>query len=282
MNTPDKSAPIDPYALLRAALALFKKTPDELQEAELRQAEIQANNEFKIENRVLNAPEAGAVIISDKELQAAYQEIRSRYEDDAAFFSDLEKNHLDKDSLSAALYRQCRVNVVMELIASRAPDVNEVEIGIYYHLHPEQFNRPELREACHIFISINPDYPENTRETALSRMQEISAKLQKKPYKFAELALKHSECPTALQGGVLGIVPRGKLYPELDAVLFSIKAGEISEIVESEIGFHLVLCKQIQRAETLSLQKATPKIRQIMKERSRRTCQRAWLASLPQ
>jgi parvulin-like peptidyl-prolyl isomerase len=94
------------------------------------------------------------------------------------------------------------------------------------------------------------------------------------------MALKHSECPTALQGGVLGLVPRGKLYPELDDVLFSIKAGEISEIVESEIGFHLVLCKQIQKAETLSLLKATPKIRQIMNERSRRTCQRSWLASL--
>lgn len=281
MNVSIKSAHADPYALLRAALTLFKKTPDELQEAEFRQAEIQAINEFKIENRVLNAPEAGAVIISDKELQAAYQEIRDRYEDDESFFSDLEKNHLDKNTLSAALYRQCRVNVVMELIASRAPDVSEVEIGIYYHLHPEQFNRPELREACHIFISINPDYPENTRETAFARMQEINAKLQKKPYKFAELALKHSECPTALQGGVLGLVPRGKLYPELDAVLFSIKAGEVSEVVESEIGFHIVLCKQIQRAEMLSLQKATPKIRQLMKERSRRICQRAWLANLP-
>lgn len=280
MNTFNKSARTDPYTLLRAALTLFKKNPDELQDAELKQAEIQAINEFKIENRVLNAPEAGAVIISDQELQAAYQEIRDRYEDDTSFFSDLEKNHLDKESLNAALYRQCRVNVVMELIASRAPDVSDVEIGIYYHLHKEQFNRPELREACHIYISINPDYPENTREAAYSRMQEISAKLQKKPYKFAELALKHSECPTSLQGGVLGLVPRGKLYPELDAVLFSIKAGEISEIVESEIGFHLVLCKQIQRAETLSLQKAGPKIRQIMKERSRRTCQRAWLTSL--
>ncbi len=282
MNSSTKSARTNPYALLRVALTLFKKVPGELQEDELRQAEVQAINEFKIENRILNAPEAVAVIVSDKELNAAYQEIRDRYDNDESFFSDLEKNHLNKDSLRAALYRQCRVNLVMELIASRAPEVNEVEIGIYYHLHPEQFNRPELREASHIFISINPDYPENTRETALSRMQEISAKLQKKPYKFAEFALKHSECPTALQGGVLGIVPRGKLYPELDAVLFSIKAGEISEIVESEIGFHLVLCKQIQRAETLSLQKATPKIRQIMKERSRRTCQRAWLASLPQ
>ena len=281
MNTPDKSATIDPYTLLRAALTLFKKKPDELQAAELKQAEVQALNEFNIESRILNAPEAGAVIISERELQAAYQEIRARYEDDESFVSDLEKNDLNKETLNAALFRQCRVNVVMELIASRAPTISEIEIGIYYHLHAEQFNRPERREACHIYISINPDYPENTRETAFSRMQELSEKLQKKPYKFAELALKHSECPTALQGGVLGLVPRGKLYPELDAVLFSIKAGEISEIVESEIGFHLVLCKQIQKAETLSLLKATPKIRQMMNERSRRTCQRSWLASLP-
>ena len=271
----------DAYTLLRAALALYKKTPDELQADELKQATIQSDNEFKIENRILNAPEAAAVIISDTELQAAYQEIRGRYDDDESFFRELEKNDLNQDSLSAALFRQCRVNVVMELIASRAPEVSDAEIGIYYHLHSEQFNRPELREACHIFISINPDYPENTRAAAWSRMQDISAKLQKKPYKFADLALKHSECPTALQGGVLGIVPRGKLYPELDAVLFSLKVGAVSDIVESEIGFHLLLCKQIQKAETLSLQKATPKIRQLMNDRSRQACQRAWLAGLP-
>ena len=271
----------DAYTLLRTALALYKKTPGELQADELSQAQLQAGNEFKIENRILNAPEAGAVIISDAEVQAAYQEIRGRYDDDESFYSELEKNHLDQDSLRAALFRQCRVNVVMELVASRAPEVSEAEIGLYYHLHAEQFNRPELREACHIFISINPDYPENTRLAALARMQDISAKLHKKPYKFADLALKHSECPTALQGGVLGTVPRGKLYPELDAVLFNLKVGEVSEIVESEIGFHLVLCKQIQKAETLSLQKATPKIRQLMNERSRQTCQRAWLAGLP-
>jgi peptidylprolyl isomerase/peptidyl-prolyl cis-trans isomerase C len=271
----------DAYTLLRAALALYKKTPDELQADELKQATIQGYNEFKIENCILNAPEAAAVIISDTELQAAYQEIRGRYDDDESFFRELEKNDLNQDSLSAALFRQCRVNVVMELIASRALEVSDAEIGIYYHLHSEQFNRPELREACHIFISINPDYPENTREAAWSRMQDISAKLQKKPYKFADLALKHSECPTALQGGVLGIVPRGKLYPELDAVLFSLKVGAVSDIVESEIGFHLLLCKQIQKAETLSLQKATPKIRQLMNDRSRQACQRAWLAGLP-
>ncbi|MGZ8172141.1 MULTISPECIES: nitrogen fixation protein NifM [Methylobacter] len=280
MTVIEKPIQLETYNLLRAALALFKKSPNELTEAELQQAQIQALNEFRIESRVLNTPEAAAVIITEQELQHAYQEIRDRYDDEDAFFSDLEKNRLSKASLQAALHRQCKVNTVLESIASHAPAISEIDIGIYYHLHAEQFNRPERREVSHIFISINPDYAENTPEAALSRAQELAEKLHKKPHKFADLALRHSECPTALQGGVLGIVPRGTLYPELDAVLFNLKPGEVSDVVKSEIGLHLLLCKSIQKAETLSLAKATPKIRQLMKERARRTCQRAWLASL--
>jgi len=280
MTVIEKPIQLETYNLLRAALALFKKSPDELAEAELQQAQIQALNEFRIESRVLNTPEAAAVIITDQELQRAYQEIRDRYDDEDAFFSDLEKNQLSKASLQAALHRQCKVNTVLESIASHAPAISEIDIGIYYHLHAEQFNRPERREVSHIFISINPDYAENTPEEALSRARELAEKLHKKPHKFADLALRHSECPTALQGGVLGIVPRGTLYPELDAVLFNLKPGQVSEVVKSEIGFHVLLCKSIQKAETLSLAKATPKIRQLMKERARRTCQRAWLAGL--
>jgi len=280
MTVIEKPIQLETYNLLRAALALFKKSPDELAEAELQQAQIQALNEFRIESRVLNTPEAAAVIITDQELQRAYQEIRDRYDDEDAFFSDLEKNQLSKASLQAALHRQCKVNTVLESIASHAPAISEIDIGIYYHLHAEQFNRPERREVSHIFISINPDYAENTPEEALSRARELAEKLHKKPHKFADLALRHSECPTALQGGVLGIVPRGTLYPELDAVLFNLKPGQVSEVVKSEIGFHVLLCKSIQKAETLSLAKASPKIRQLMKERARRTCQRAWLAGL--
>lgn len=275
MTTPET------YNLLRAALSLFKKSPNELVETELSQARIQALHEFKIESQVLSTPEAAAVIITEQELHQAYQEIRGRYEEEASFLSDLAKNQLDEVGLKAALLRQCKVNTVLELIASRAPAISEIDIGIYYQLHSRQFHLPERREASHIFISINSEYPENTPETALNRAEELAKKLQKKPHKFTDLALRHSECPTALQGGLLGIVPRGKLYPELDEVLFKLKTGEVSDVVQSEIGFHVLLCKNIHKSETLSLAKATPKIRQMMEERARRTCQRAWLASLP-
>jgi peptidyl-prolyl cis-trans isomerase C len=280
MAVTEKSIQLEPYNLLRAALALFKKSPDELTEAELQQARNQALNELRIEYQVLNTQEASAVIITEQELQQAYREILGRYDDEDALFMDLKKNQLNKDSLLAALHRQCKINTVLELVASRAPATTDADIGIYYHMHSEQFHRPEKREVCHIFISINPDYPENTVEAALLRAEEIAEKLRKKPHKFADLALKHSECPTALQGGVLGSVPRGTLYPELDAALFNLKPGEISKVLRSEIGFHVLLCKSIQKAETLSLAKAAPQIRQLINDRARRTCQRAWLAGL--
>jgi nitrogen fixation protein NifM len=272
----------EPYILLRAALGLFKKAPTELDQTQLQQAQRQARNELNIENRVLNSPDAIGVIISDEEVQQAYTEIRGRYDDETHFLIDMQKNSLDEARLKAALYRQCKVNAVLDRVGSRIAEINEVEIGLYYHLHPEKFSLPERRSVSHILISINPDYPENTRDIASQRAHELREKLVKKPHKFAELALKHSECPTALQGGELGIVSRGKLYAELDVVLFTLKAGDISPVIESEIGLHILLCQHIHKAETLSLAKATPKIRALMIERAKQNCIRAWLAGLPE
>ncbi len=277
----NRAAIIEPYTLLRVALSLFQKSPGELGEAELQKVERQALNEYRIETRVINSAEAAAVIVTEQEIEQAMAEVRERFNDEEHFLAALRANKLDPGLLRAALTRQCKVNAVLERVASRAPKVNEVEVGIFYHSHIERFHQPERRQARHILISINPDYPENTRERAWARMREIEDVLRRKPHKFDDLALKNSECPTALNGGDLGVLPRGKLYPELDAVLFDLKEREISGIVETEVGLHVIQCLQILPAETLSLKKATPKIREVMQERYRRTCQRAWLAGLP-
>lgn len=272
---------IEPYTLLRASLSLFKKSPEELESEQYQQVQRQAKNEYEIETRVIHSPEAASVIVTDQELNQAIAEVRGRFPDEESFATALEANNLTLDSLKSALHRQCKVNAVLERVAARSPKVNEVEIGIFYHSHPEKFHRPEQRVARHILISINPDYPENTRENAKQRLEEIGVTLAKKPHKFADLALKNSECPTALNGGELGTLVAGKLYPELDQALFSLKENEISGVIETEIGFHLIQCQKIIPAETMSLKKATPKIKQLMQDRYRRTCQRTWLASLP-
>ncbi|OQK15543.1 nitrogen fixation protein NifM [Methyloprofundus sedimenti] len=272
---------IEPYALLRIALAAFEKTPQELSSDELAQIAVQARNEQDLECRVLSSPEAAGVIVSDQELENAVKAISDRFEDEESFLNELKKNGLTPDLLASALSRQCKVENILESVASRANKISEVEIGVYYHMHPEKFVIPERRTVRHILITINDDYAENTRENALLRIQDIGEKLRRKPYKFSELAMQHSECPTALQGGELGAYPKGHLYPEIDAVLFHMKTEQLSDVIETEAGFHLILCEKIQYGETMSLKKATPKILQLMEGRSRLACQRSWLASLP-
>ncbi len=281
MNASACISEIEPYCLLRTALALFQKTPALLTDEELETANKQALSELDIETRVLNSAEAAGVIITDEALTNAVKQISDRFSSEEEFIEELEQNSLDLDTLHEALKRQCKVENILEIIGARAPTISDVEIGIYYHMHPEKFHRPENRTARHILITINDDYAENTRENVEKRIADIAQRLKSKPQKFADLALRHSECPTALEGGQLGTFPKGKLYPEIDEVLFTLKAGQISDVIETEAGLHLVLCEQIHAPESLSFKKAQPRIRKLMQERARRNCQRAWLASQP-
>ena len=92
--------------------------------------------------------------------------------------------------------------------------------------------------------------------------------------------MKHSECPTALQGGLLGEVPSGQLYPELDAALFLMHEGETSEILESPMGLHLLRCEAITPAAVLPLKDARGPIRTLLEQRRKRVCQQAWVNQL--
>ncbi len=187
---------MNPYILLRAALALFRKSPVELTPQQLAQAQRQAQKEYDLEQQVLNSAEAAKVIIPAAEVQEAYQQVRSRYQDESAFQAVLADNQLTVDSLKKALQRQVKVNTVLEFVAAGTVDVTEVEIELFYHNHLHKFTRPEQREVAHILISINPEYPENSRANALQRAEEIQTVLQQDLAQFADLALKHSECPT--------------------------------------------------------------------------------------
>lgn len=274
------SGPVMPYILLRAAQSLFGKAPGELDERRHEQALRQAHREYQLENRVLNAPEAAAVVVPDQQLASAVAAIRERYGDESAFAEDMARNGLDLEALRRALYRQCKLDSVLEKIAAAAPKASEIDISLFYHSHLERFHVPEVREAFHILISINEDYAENAREASLARIQAIAQQLAKKPHRFAELAQRHSECPTALQGGRIGLVKRGQLYQALDDTLFVLRANETGGPVESPMGFHLVQRGEVQRPRTISLQEAAPRIRRHLNTRLKEDWQKSWMAGL--
>ena len=281
VNPPDCNGAEMPYNRLRTALALFGKPPAELDPDDRQRVDAQAEREYRIEQLILESPEAVGVMVSDVELDRAMQEVRGNYADAEAFRLGLEAGGLDEGLLGQALARQCKVNTVLDKIDAAEPvEVSEVDIGIYYHAHFDKFQQPERRDAYHILISINEDFPENSRPKALERITAIAEKLGRKPWQFGELAQRHSECPTAMRGGRIGLVRRGQLYPAIDAALFELQPGQLSGVVETEIGFHVVFCKTIEPPHTLSLKKATPHIRNILAERIRESRRRLWIAGL--
>ncbi len=265
------------YHLLRGALEKFKKNIPELNTSQYQQAKIVADKTFSLESIVLSTPEARDIQIPDSKLDAALQELMGRYSDRESFLLDLNKNGLDEETLRRALHRELLFDAVMDRVSSRTLKVSEIDIQIFYQLHKDRFTRPEKRKARHILITINPEYAENDRMSAQTRISAVAEKLQKNPSRFEALAKKHSECPTAMDGGRLGEVVRGTLFPELDEALFLMEEGAISPVIETEMGFHILLCEKINKSITVPLSRAKPRIKQILEERQRKLCQKAWL-----
>jgi peptidyl-prolyl cis-trans isomerase C len=275
-----ESSPEFNYHLLRNALNGYQKNLSQLEPPEYQQVYRKALKSYELESLVIAAPESEGILIGEQQLDQSIAEVAARYPSQADFEQDLEANGLDETGLRKALYRELLFDGVMQRVAARSADVNDLDVHLFYEMHHDRFQTPETRVASHILITINPDYPENTPAAAYQRMQQVSDKLAGRKNRFDEFAKRYSECPTAMEGGKLGEVTRGQLYESLDAVLFELEAGQISPIVESEMGYHLLYCEKIKPAKRVPLSKAAPRIREILQTRQRRNCQKAWLASL--
>jgi nitrogen fixation protein NifM len=268
------------YLALKAAQKLYGKSPAALEAEETERVQNMAQKQYQLETRILAAPEARDAMVPPATLDAALQEIRRRYANEDEFAEDLARNGLDVKSFSEALERELKVEAILEKVGTHAEKVSDTDVELYYQYHPDQFRRPETRAVRHILVTVNESIPENTREAARRRIEEIAARLHKEPQRFEEQALKHSECPTALDGGKLGDLPRGKLYPELDEALFSLNAGDVSGIVESSLGFHVLRCDAITEAAVLGFAQAKKTIRKVLEQKRKRAEQQAWMREL--
>lgn len=268
------------YLALKAAQKIYGKAPAALQPEESARVQSMAQKQHHLESRVLATPEARDAMVPASTLERAMQEIRGRYQSEEEFTDDMARNGLDEAGFARALEREMKVEAILEKVGTRAEGVSDTDIELYYQYHAERFRRPETRMARHILITINEAITENTRISAYQRINEIAARVAKDPKRFEEQALKHSECPTALDGGKLGELPKGKLFPELDTALFQLQAGEISRVLESELGFHILRCDTVCEAGILSYEQAKSHIRKHMEHKRKRAYQQGWLKNL--
>ncbi len=269
------------YHLLRAASERFQCDLTTLDTEQLAAARSQASRTFELESRAVSSCEALDVVIPEHRLADAMLALRTRYPDKDAFEADLKRNGLDEDDLRRALRRELTFDAVMQRIGAYAPAVTEVEERLFYELHPDRFSTPERRAVRHILITVNDDFSENQRDVSFARIERIAETLRHQGIdRFGDLAREHSECPTAMQEGSLGVVPRGQLFPVLDEALFHLVAGCISDVLESDLGFHLLLCERIEPARSITFEEARTTIQARLQTRRQRDAQKEWLDSL--
>lgn len=269
----------DNYLRLRTALAGFQRTPAQLTDDERQALELQVARASALERKVLASPAAQDVHVPAAVVEQAVQSIRARYDSDESFRDDLAGNRLDPLALRSALERELKVEAVIDRLTAANCAVSDDEAAIYYYQHPERFTRPEIRTVRHILITLNPAYAENRPERALPRLQQIRRELSNPAQQFEQLARRHSECPSAMEGGRLGRVKPGMLYPTLDQILFALAPGEVSDVVESEIGLHLLWCEAVEPGGAIPYAEVRDRIIDHLGERKRKQFLREWLAN---
>ena len=265
------------YHLLKAALDLFQKRPDGLSADERAKAQALADKALAIETQILTAEEAAGVVTTDQAIDAARAEIEKRFDDREAFLIDLAAVELTEAELTDALRRQLTAEAVLEAVAERAPAPSDDDVARFYANNPQRFEKPEQRGLRHILITINDEYAENTRKAAETRIAAIYETVSADPSKFADEAQRISECPSALQGGDIGVLTRPQLHPPLADAVFALNPGEICAPVETEIGFHVALCESISPAKTVSLDEARSDLVRALHDAKREQVKRLWL-----
>ena len=202
------------------------------------------------EVQILNFPAAdflSKITVSDADLQAYYDKNKDKYQSSES--ADIEYIVLDIESLRQSI------------------TLNEQDLKSYYEQNLQRLSSKEERRASHILITAAKDAPEAEKKTARAKAEELLKLVKAKPASFAEVARKNSQDPgSAVKGGDLDFFGRGAMVKAFEDAAFSMKKSDISDLVESEFGYHIIQLTDIKAAKAQSFESLRPSMEADLKK----------------
>ncbi|MGW8160780.1 MAG: peptidylprolyl isomerase, partial [Desulfobulbales bacterium] len=187
-----------------------------------------ANEEIKIAYVPFMASDfKNKVHPSKEQLQAYYEEHKDNYMTDP----------------------QVKLHFLVFPFAADATSIPDDTLESYYRQNISQFSTPEQRKARHILIKTSQDDSTETLKEKRKRAEQI-LELAKSGEDFGALAKQYSEGPSGPKGGDLGTFSRGQMIKPFEDAVFAMKEGEISDIVKTPFGFHIIKLEKIEPAHT--------------------------------
>ncbi len=125
--------------------------------------------------------------------------------------------------------------------------VTEKEIESYYEYNADMYQQPKQVKARHILFKVGQDDAEEVKAKVKKRAEKVLLKARKGE-DFAALAKEYSEGPSKSQGGDLGYFKAGQMEAPFEEAAFALKKGEISDLVETRFGYHIILVEDVKEA----------------------------------
>lgn len=203
-------------------------------------------------------------MLAGKELvDAEIEKARAQFPTPEAFKEALAQNQLNEGTLRAVFVRNLSIQALVEQSVAKDVAISDAEVHDFYTGNKDQFDSPEQARARHILVTVAEEADEKTRQAAKAKADDLLVQL-KGGANFEELAKKNSDCPSAPQGGDLGFFGHGQMVPEFDTAAFALKPGELSGVVTTKFGYHIIRLEEKKDAGKVPEPEVAPKIREYL------------------
>lgn len=217
------------------------------------------------------------VAVTDSEIDSRLKDIRENFPDEIQFNKYLESQHITLKNLREKLSDQIAVKKLYSYEVRQKVSVSPRDIENYYNEHKDKFVQKEKVKARTILIKKNID--DNGVDQGLQKMNKVMAKIAAGD-DFSAMAKEFSEGMNPQDGGDLGFVKKGDLIKEFDSVIFELNVGETSDVIKTDIGYHLFLVEAKQAEKVVPLSELKDKIHGIVYKEKIKDRHEEWLAGL--
>lgn len=206
--------------------------------------------------------------VRDDEVDRRIAELEKEAGGGREFDALLARQGTDRNRIREQVARGRRIDKLVSRVVSDAPDPTESQVEAHFKAHREEYRRRQRAQVQHILIQPEANNPE-ARNRAREKLREIRERLEHGA-SFAEEAAAHSDCPSGRQaGGSLGWVSRGMLVASFDKAVFQLPLNTVSDIIESELGIHLVRKTAEEAASEADFDQAREQVRDFLRHEMR-------------